>query len=585
VTSDRNGSQALAWGAVGAGVSLVTGYPGSPSTAVVEALVALQDQGLAGEGLHIDWGSNEKSAFDAALGVSLAGRRALVCLKNVGLNVALDSLMVANLAGGPGGLVVLVGDDPGGWGSQNEEDSRPLAAAAEVPLLEPVRVEDLAPAMGHAFVLSEQFQVPVVVRVTRAMTETTMGEAPLSNPPPAPHPPVFDRQPERWNVLPIRVVPLHRELQASLEGVQASFEASPFNRLNETGGRGRGIVAAGGTYQKLREIGYQGNEQAGAVVAGTAAANGEMPDQWPLDILALATLHPLPEERLLSFLRAQDAVLVVEETAPFVEIQLQALAQRAGLVLPILGRTSGHLPRAGELQAAELRAALAAFLPEHPWPAVEEGSRAMPSRQPLCGDCPYIATLRALTVVMERHGGREAFVVTGETGCMVRAQLPPWQILDAKYGMGGSIALAAGLVRSGLPQKVVALAGDSALLHSGLAGVVDAAQAALPLLVVVLDNGTTALSGGQPHPASGHDVHGRPRSPVDLAALLVAAGARAVHVVDPEDEPAMQAALEEGLAAGGVAVVIARRPCPRFPTPSPPGRPSFSAALRAAGPE
>jgi len=549
-----NGSQALAWGALEAGVSLVTGYPGSPSTAVVEALVALQGQGLAGDALQIDWASNEKSAFDAALGVSLAGRRSLVCLKNVGLNVALDSLMVANLATGPGGLVVLVGDDPGGWGSQNEEDSRPLAAAAEVPLLEPVRVEDLGPAMAHAFLLSERFQVPVVVRLTRSMFQATLDETPRPGPLPAPRPPAFDRQPERWNVLPIRVVELHRELQASLEKVQASFEDSPFNRLVEAGGRGKGIVAAGGTYQKLRELGIE----------AALAADGTAPDRAPLALLALATLHPLPEERLLSFLRARDEILVVEETAPFLEVQLQALAQRAGLTLPILGRASGHLPRAGELQASELRAALASFAPEHPWPAVEEGGRAMPSRQPLCSDCPYIPTVRALAAVMERHGGREAFIVTGETGCMVRAQLPPWQILDAKYGMGGSIALAAGLVRSGLPQKVVALAGDSALLHSGLAGLVDAAQAALPLLVVVLDNGTTALSGGQPHPASGRDVHGRPRSPVDLAALVAAAGALLVRVVDPEDEPATEAALEEGLAAGGVAVVIARRPCPRW---------------------
>lgn len=553
MTLRQNGSQALAWGAFEAGVSLVTGYPGSPSTAVVEAMAALQAQGVAGDGVQIDWASNEKSAFDTALGVSLAGRRALVCMKNVGLNVALDSLMVANLAGGPGGLVVLVGDDPGGWGSQNEEDSRPLAAAAEVPLLEPVRVEDLAPAMGQAFLLSEQFQVPVVVRLTLSMFQATLENAPRPTPPLPPRPPAFDRQPERWNVLPIRVVALHRELQANLEKVRTGFEASPLNRLDQVGSRGKGIVAAGGTYQKLRESGL-----------GIPGATEPAPDQSPLSVLALATLHPLPEERLLSFLRERDEILVVEETAPFLEVQIQALAQRAGLSLPILGRASGHLPRAGELQAPELRAALASFLPGHPWPAADEGKRTMPSRQPLCDDCPYTPLLRALTALMDRHGGREAFVVTGETGCMVRAQLPPWQILDAKYGMGGSIALAAGLVRSGLPHKVVALAGDSALLHSGLAGLVDAAQAGLPLLVVVLDNGTTALSGGQPHPASGRDIQGRPRPPVDLAALVAAAGARPVHVVDPEDGQATEAALEAGLAAGGLAAVISRRRCPRW---------------------
>jgi indolepyruvate ferredoxin oxidoreductase, alpha subunit len=565
MTPQINGSQALAWGAVQAGVTLVTGYPGSPSTAVVEALVALQGQGLAGDELHIDWASNEKSAFDAALGVSLAGRRSLVCLKNVGLNVALDSLMVANLAGGPGGLVVLVGDDPGGWGSQNEEDSRPLATAAEVPLLEPVAIEDLEPAMGHAFLLSEQFQVPVVLRLTRSMFVSTMDDRHRPGPPPSPRPATFRRHPERWNVLPIRVVDMHRQLQAELDAVREGFERSPFNRLVPDSGSGKGIVVAGGVYQKLRELGLGigGGQGAAGPRPGTAepAAGQGFPS-----ILALATLHPLPEEPLLAFMQAGDEILVLEETAPFVEVQLQALAQRAGLVLPILGRASGHVPRAGELQAPELRAALASFLPHLAWPPATAGSRAMPSRRPLCSDCPYIPTLRALRAVMERHGGRKAFIVTGETGCMVRAQLPPWEILDAKYGMGGSIALAAGLVRSGLGQRVVALAGDSALLHSGLAGLVDAVQASLQLLVVVLDNGTTALSGGQPHPGSGHDVHGRPRSPVDLAGLLAAAGARPVQVVDPADEPATEAAMEEGLAAGGVAVVIARRACPAYAT-------------------
>jgi indolepyruvate ferredoxin oxidoreductase alpha subunit len=165
---------------------------------------------------------------------------------------------------------------------------------------------------------------------------------------------------------------------------------------------------------------------------------------------------------------------------------------------------------------------------------------------------------------MERHGGREAFVVTGETGCMVRSQLPPFELLDVKYGMGSSIGLAAGLARTGLPQRIVALSGDSALLHSGLAELIDAAQAGTGLLVVILANETTALSGGQPHPGTAHDARGAARKPVDLAALAQAAGADTVCVVDPEDRQATEAALEEGLAPGKLAVVIARRACPKW---------------------
>jgi indolepyruvate ferredoxin oxidoreductase alpha subunit len=188
----------------------------------------------------------------------------------------------------------------------------------------------------------------------------------------------------------------------------------------------------------------------------------------------------------------------------------------------------------------------------------------MPSRQALCDDCPYIPTLDTLTALMDRHGGRDAFVVTGETGCMVRAQLPPWQIMDLKYGMGSSIGLGAGLARAGIRQKVVALSGDSAFLHSGLAEMIDTVQAGVGLLVVILANETTALSGGQPHPATGHDARGRPRRPVDLVALIRAAGAQWVRMVDPLEAGALESALETGLLSERLAVVIVRRACPRW---------------------
>jgi indolepyruvate ferredoxin oxidoreductase alpha subunit len=165
---------------------------------------------------------------------------------------------------------------------------------------------------------------------------------------------------------------------------------------------------------------------------------------------------------------------------------------------------------------------------------------------------------------MERHGGREAFVVTGETGCMVRSQLPPWEFMDVKYGMGSSIGLGAGLARTGIPQQIIALSGDSALLHSGLGELIDAAQAGVDMLVVVLANETTALSGGQPHPATGHDAQGVPRPPADLVDLIRAAGADRVHVVDPEDRRSTEAALETGLTLGGLSVVVTERACPMW---------------------
>ena len=547
--TELTGGQLLARGALKAGVNYVTGYPGSPATSVVDALLD-----LAGDRVRIEWAINEKAAFDAAFGASLAGKRTLLCLKSVGLNVALDSLMVSNLAAGDGGFVVLVGDDPGGWGSQNEEDSRPLVAAAEVPLLEPSTLADAQAVMLEAFRLSERFRVPVAVRITRALVvertralaieRTSMKLPPL--PAASTRRGVFERQGDRFNVLPVHVAKYHRELLAAIDAVQTLFEGSALNRVAGKGGQG--VIAAGFAYHKVREV---------------LTKSGDP----PLAVLGLSTLYPLPEEQIGSYLRGLEAALVLEETAPYLETQVQALAQRAGLTLPVYGRLSGHVPRTGEMFEREIAAALAALLPEWLWPAFEPGGRTMPSRDPLCPDCPYIPTFDSLLAVMARHGGRDAFVVTGETGCMVRSQLPPYQLLDVKYGMGSSIGLGAGLARTGLPQRVIALSGDSALLHSGLGELIDAAQAEISLLVVILANETTALSGGQPHPGTAHDARGEQRPPVNLAALARAAGVEVVRVVDPDDRQGTETALEEALASGKLAAVIAQRACPKWEGP------------------
>jgi indolepyruvate ferredoxin oxidoreductase, alpha subunit len=558
-TPKVSGSEALAFGALDAGVQFVTGYPGSPSTATLEALLRLQAK-RRGDSVRVEWAINEKSAFDTAFGASLAGIRSLLCLKSVGLNVALDSLMVANLAAGDGGFVILTGDDPGGWGSQNEEDSRPLAAAAEVPLLEPTTVADARPTMRRAFDLSERFQVPVVVRITQALAA---GRAELGLPPAvmsARRAGRFERGSDRFNVLPIHVVDYHRRLQATIKQIQAEFEASSWN--TEQGNGRAGILAVGYAYQKLAQLLQSTPPRSGAEgAASLAVANS---GQHPLRILSLSSLYPLPATRIAAFLRQVDQALVLEEIAPYVETQVQAIAQRAGLPTPILGRSSDHLPGAGELTAHDIAAALNALLPNWERPSPESVGRTMPSRQPLCDDCPYIPMADALLAAMDRHGGREAFVVTGETGCIVRAQLPPWELLDVKYAMGSSIGLATGLARADLPEKIVALTGDSAFLHSGLGELIDAVQAGANLLVVILDNETTALSGGQPHPATGYDALGQARKPVDLVALVRASGVDTIWVVDPADMPVAQAAFEEGLTLGRLGVVITRHPCPRW---------------------
>ncbi len=538
------GACALARGAIEAGVSLVTGYPGAPATAVFDCIMDLTSP----DEVQVEWTSNEKVAIEVAFGASLGGMRAMLCVKSVGLNIALDPLMAFNLSGCNAGLVILVGDDPGGWGSQNEQDSRLLALAAEVPLLEPTSVPDARTAMRQAFQLSEETGLPVMVRVTRALALAQAFD-PGQEAVRAAAPPSFQREFMRWVVLPINVVPYHLRLHQRLDGVQSGFEDSPLNGVQGNGQQG--VIAAGFAHRKLLDV-----------------LGGTVPPE--LRILRLGTFFPLPAERVTAFLRAVESVLVVEETAPLVERAVRAAAQEAGLTLSIYGRDTGHLSRAGELFAPHIAAALNRFLPSLALSTEGQSSRPMPSRQPVCDGCPYVPVFDALTDVIASLGGRDEFIVVGDPGCMVRSQMPPYELMDVKNSLGSSIGMAAGLALSQRHpepagrKRVVALCGDSSFLHSGFYGLVDAARLGAAMLVLILDNGTTALSGGQPHPASPVDARGRPRRTVDLAALAREAGAGAVQVIDLDRGEDVRAAIEAGVGSDAVAVVVARGRCPKW---------------------
>lgn len=542
------GTYAIAYGALDAGVQLVTGYPGSPSTGIVDTLAE-----SAGPGLQVFWSSNEKSAFDSAFGASLAGMRSLVCLKSVGLNVALDSLMVGNLAPGDGGFVLLVGDDPGGWGSQNEQDSRPLLAAAEIPVLEPNSAEEARQVVAFAFGLSEEYCVPVAVRFTRALAFAQVSEMRIPIPLEAAMVRSFKRQGERFLVLPIDVVNYHERLIQTLGAARKVFEDSPWNAEYREGKAG--VVAVGYTYQKLLGL----------------LESCEAP---PIKVMKLATIYPLPVRKISAFLTPLERVLVLEEGLPVVEEQVRAIAHVSGLGLEVLGRASGSVPVAGELFDPEIGAALGQLVPDWHMPEFEAQGRTLPSRQPLCDDCPYVPTFEALLTFMESNGGRDSFVVTGETGCMVRSQLLPWAVLDTKYGMGSSIGLAEGIARAMVKQRVISISGDSAFIHSGFAELIDAVQSGITLTVVILANGTTALSGGQPHPATGYDILHQRRPKVEIEALVRAAGAHHVNIVKPFEPQQLQLALDDTLSQTGISVLIVDEPCPRwlrepFPEPKP----------------
>lgn len=530
------GSQALAHGAADAGVALVCGYPGAPVTAVVNSLVALTTEAAT----RIEWTSNEKVALEMAFGASVGGIRSLVCIKSVGLNIALDPLMVINLAGVNAGLVLLVGDDPGGWGSQNEQDSRSLGVTAEIPVLEPTSVADAYQVILEAFALSEAVGVPVMVRFTRALALARQRLVPGESGRLAPAP-TYRHEFMRWVVLPINVVERHAELHDRIRRTGESDAIASFSRA-EGAGRG-GIIAAGFTYRKLMDL---------------------LGDHIPpgLRVLRLGTINPFPSELVKDFARDTEALVVLEETAPLVEQATRAACQVNGGSVPIYGRLSGHVPTAGELFGPDIAAALVAV-----WPGLDvqvggETSRPRPSREPLCEDCPYHVVLTGLCQAMIAEGGRDAFIVVGEPGCMVRAQLPPYRLMDVKTSLGSSVAMASGLALGESTRRVVALCGDSAFIHSGFNGLLDAVRSGAAMTLLILDNGTTALSGGQPHPGSPRDARGTARRSLDLQALASAAGPASVELIDLDDGGQIYGAIEAALGGDGVRVIIARGRCP-----------------------
>ena len=534
------GDEALALGAAAAGVRVVSGYPGSPATGVFDGLLEL----LTPEQAHIEWAPNEKVAMELAFGASLGGARSLVVLKSVGMNIALDPLATFSLSGSHAGLVILLGDDPGGWSSQNEQDSRWMARVAEVPMVEPVDVTHAASLMVQAFAWSEAFSTPVIVRISRAMS---LAQAPIEAPWRLPDGKQgFLRRRNRWIVLPAYVVNRHWNLHRTLNRLGQTLDSSPYDIAS--GDSPLGVIGVGFMHRKVLDV-----------VEGDG-------DRFAL--LGLSSVWPLPEAALTGWLRERERVLILEEGGPFVEQEVRALAQRYGLGIEILGRDDRVVPGEGELTEAEVAEGLTRLDPDYLPPDKEVTERSMPSRVPLCDDCPYLPALEALIAAMDRHGGRERHIVIGETGCMVRANLPPMELFDVKYGLGSGLGLAMGLAIANPGQHIVALVGDSSFFHSDINAMPYLGQKDLPMTVVVLDNRITALTGGQAHPGSDLDERGSLRPAMDLADIIAACGVTP-RIFRPEEHEALDAAFDEALGGDGqsdrgLRAMIVRGPCPRY---------------------
>ena len=530
-----NGDQAMAYGALVAGVKLVTSYPGSPSSGTVEALIELAKL----HSLDIEWSSNEKVAMELAIGASIAGRRALVCVKSVGMNAMLDPLMVLNLTPVHGGLVILLGDDPGGYGSQNDQDTRPLAALLQVPWMEPAGPAEGFAMMREAFEASERLQLPVIVRETRSFTL----QAESIDVPDGPH-----RQPnlglarERWRFVPVprNVVEKNKALHVRLAAASPWVEDLPFNQVRGNGPRG--IAAAGFAWRKLLDV-----------------LGAEPPEG--VRLLKIGAIYPLPTALVTRFLSSCGEVLVLEENEPYVEDRLKVIAHDHGLSTGVLGKLTGHIPREGELFRWQIHQALNRFVPGFV-PARQyrqEGeAEERPPRENHCAGCRYGEILDALQSAAAETG--QELVLVGDPGCLATVA----ERLDAKYAIGSAVGVANGMSRAGISGRAVALFGDSSFFHTSLPAICNAVANRSDILMIVLDNRATVTSGFQPNPGVGRDALGHPAPVLSIERIAQACGVgyvRGVNADDPESKP--REVFREVLAYRGLALLVVRTLCDR----------------------
>lgn len=531
------GNEAIGLGALRAGVGFVCGYPGTPSTEILET-VAKHNPG----DVYVEWSVNEKAAMEAAAGAAYAGARALVTMKQVGLNVASDPLMSLAYIGVKGGMVIVVADDPGPISSQTEQDTRHFARFSKLPVFDPASPEEAFEMIGDAFDYSEKYQTPVLLRpTTRVCHGCASIEMDESRKKITPEGFVKD---SKWVIFPRLTYQNHKKVEARQPVLGEDFSSYRFNEV--TGGGKKGIAAGGVSVAYAKEA---------------LAQVGEYPK-----FFKVATPHPFPERLALSFLEGLDEVLVLEELDPVIERELVYLCGKHHLPVKIMGKLTGHTQNAGENSTEAANAAIRSFLGLPQKESKQAPLPSLPVRPPvLCAGCPHRASFYAVKVAMK---GKKA-VFSGDIGCYTLGNASPLDMVDTCLCMGAGVTVAQGLHRIEPDAVNFAFIGDSTFFHTGIPGVINAVYNETDIVLIVLDNATTAMTGHQPHPGTGKTMMGEISQKVDIAGVLKAIGVGHVAKADPLDLKAAVAAVKEAAAVKGVSAVIFESPCIAVTKPGP----------------
>lgn len=524
------GNQAMALGALRAGVRFVSGYPGTPSTEVLETCAKER-----GQQVYVEWSVNEKAALEFGGGAAMAGGYSLVTMKQVGLNACADPAMTLSYVGIKGALVLLVADDPGPISSQTEQDTRRFAGYSKIPVLDPSSVQEAYEMMTEAFALSHEMGMPVILRPTTRICHGCADVELKEDLPVCPE--ISLEKGGRWVIFPKSSYQNHIRLEELNRRYAQILSDSPFNELRGEGKRL--VVASGVSYAYALEA------------LETLRAEAKL--------LKIATPYPFPEGLALRALQGVEEALVLEELDPVVEDALQQLCGKAGLSVRIRGKRSGDLPFAGEYGVELAQEALGAFLGlARPKAEALPPAPPLPVRPPvLCAGCPHRASFYAVKKAME--GKKSAFC--GDIGCYTLGNAQPLDMVDTCLCMGAGITQAQGIKRADPDIHAFAFVGDSTFFHSGITGVVNAVYNQHKITLIVLDNSTTAMTGHQPHPGIGKTMMGEVSAKVSIEALLCAIGVETVLTVDPLRLPQAIEAVRQADEAPGVSAVIFRSPC------------------------
>ena len=528
------GNEAIARGALEAGIAVATTYPGTPASEIGDALARVAKDA----GIYFEYSTNEIVATEFAIGAAASGVRALVSMKHVGLNVAADALLTFAYTGTRGGFVLVTADDPSCHSSQNEQDNRYYALLGGIPLLEPSSPQECYEMTKEAFTLSEKLELPVIVRTTTRISHVR-GPVVVGKIVQGAGKKEFVKDPKRFVTVPAVAKARHLVLLDRLRDAGRLAEESPLNRVYKIGTGGKlGIITSSAAFNYVMDAGK---------MLGMSA-----------DVLKLGFSHPLPTSLVIDFVRKHNSVAVVEELEPILETSVRAVAQHERLRTRIIGKADGVLPRAYEFDQAIVASGLVKAFGLKGKAALEafETGGDLPVRPPvLCAGCPHSATYFAVNKATNHKA-----IFASDIGCYTLGVSPPYNAADLLVCMGSSVGTAGGLAKAN-NQPVIAFIGDSTFFHAGIPGLINAVHHGHKFLLMILDNRTTAMTGHQPHPGSDKGPSCCDITSVSIEEVVKGCGVKWLKVVDPYEIEMMTNTVKEALAENGVSVIIARREC------------------------